>query len=258
MFFETTYYWQIVAKDEPGATNTSPVWSFTTIANDPPYEPSNPSPENGATDVDIDADISWTGGDPNPGDTVTYDIYLDIKTPPDIFVRNHPDTTYDLQGMSFNTRYYWQIVAKDNNGAETEGPIWNFITISNTNQPPGMPGVNGPSLVKVKVETDFEFWAVDPDVEDVYIRVMWGDGDGTGWQGPYLSGEKVTFSHAWMKPFTAYVIKVTAKDINDAEGPEKSWPIFVGMPRNVHTFNGVFDNFIQNFRDILRYFILNI
>ncbi len=249
MFFEMTYYWQIVAKDEPGAITEGPIWSFTTGSNDPPYVPSNPSPPDGATDVDIDADISWTGGDPNPGDTVTYDIYLDIKTPPDIFIRDHPDTTYNLQGMSYNTRYYWQIVAKDNNGEETEGPIWYFITRSDINRPPGLPGIDGPTLVPVNVETDFEFWASDPDGDNVYIKVSWGDGEGTGWQGPYSSGEKITLSHAWIKPLMPYVIKAKAKDVNDEEGPEASFPIFITMSKSVQINRVVLYNHIKTIRE---------
>lgn len=39
--------------------------------NEAPYEPSNPSPANGATGVSTTTDLSWTGGDPNGNDTVT-------------------------------------------------------------------------------------------------------------------------------------------------------------------------------------------
>jgi hypothetical protein len=249
MFFETTYYWQIIAKDEPGAVTEGPVWSFTTGTNDPPYVPSNPSPPNGATDVDIDADISWSGGDPNPGDTVTYDIYLDIESPPDIFVRDWPEETYNLEGMSYNTRYYWKIVAKDNNDEESEGPIWYFITRTDTNRPPGLPGIDGPTLVPVNEETNFEFWATDPDGDDVYIKVLWGDGDGTGWQGPYSSGQHITLSHAWDRPFTPYIIKATAKDVNEDEGPEASFPIYITMSKSLQRNQINILKFIINFQE---------
>ena len=46
------------------------------ISNHPPYIPSNPLPSDGKTNVDKNKILSWSGGDPDSGDTVTYDIYI--------------------------------------------------------------------------------------------------------------------------------------------------------------------------------------
>jgi len=99
-----------------------------TAINNPPYMPSDPDPEDGATSVDIDADLSWTGGDPDTGDTITYDIYFGTTSPPPKVVSNQTGTTYDPGTMSYSTTYYWKIVAWDNHDAYTEGPIWEFTT----------------------------------------------------------------------------------------------------------------------------------
>jgi len=64
-------------------------------SNQPPYTPSGPYPENGATGVSTDADLSWIGGDPDPGDTVTYDVYFGDSSPPQCVVNNQSDTSYD-------------------------------------------------------------------------------------------------------------------------------------------------------------------
>ncbi|MCP4710016.1 MAG: hypothetical protein GY869_15440, partial [Planctomycetes bacterium] len=60
---------------ESGCVNAPPT-------NSPPFTPSNPTPAHQAVRIPvldeglpIDVAVSWTGGDPNPWDTVVYDIY---------------------------------------------------------------------------------------------------------------------------------------------------------------------------------------
>ena len=128
MNYNTTYYWQIVTWDNHNASTASLIWNFTTTANHPPNEPSDPDPEDGATDVDIDADLSWTGGDPDPGDTITYDVYFGTTSPPPKVAGSQTATSYDPGTLDYSTTYYWQIVSWDSQGASTEGQIWHFTT----------------------------------------------------------------------------------------------------------------------------------
>ena len=123
--YNTTYSWYAVA-DDGEYTNQSDTWNFTTTANHPPNEPSNPNPEDDATDVDIDADLSWTGGDPD-GDDVTYDVYFGTTSPPPN-VGSQTATSYDPGPLDYSRKYYWQIISWDSQGASTEGPIWHFTT----------------------------------------------------------------------------------------------------------------------------------
>jgi len=95
--------------------------------NSPPYEPSEPIPENNSINVNIDTNISWTGGDPDE-DTVTYDIYFGTTNPPSKIASNHTETTFELDLMDYNTTYYWQIVAWDYYVPCKKGPIWSFTT----------------------------------------------------------------------------------------------------------------------------------
>src|SRR5262249_52444192 len=53
----TTYFWQIVARNSAGSTPGS-VWSFTTSAA-PPATPNAPSPANGATGVAATVTLTW-------------------------------------------------------------------------------------------------------------------------------------------------------------------------------------------------------
>ena len=101
--------------------------------NNPPNTPSNPSPANHATGVSINADLSWSGGDPDAGDTVTYDVYFGISATPPLVSNDQLATTYDPGALSYNNKYYWQIVATDNHGASTTGPLWDFTTLGEWN-----------------------------------------------------------------------------------------------------------------------------
>ena len=126
---ETTYYWQIASWDNHNAQTAGPIWNFTTKVNSPPNEPKDPDPEDGATGVDIDAELSWNCIDPD-GHTLTYDVYLEANNPtPNVLVSNdQSETSYDPGTLDYEITYYWQIIASDEYDASTEGPIWRFTT----------------------------------------------------------------------------------------------------------------------------------
>jgi len=96
--------------------------------NNPPNTPSNPSPADYATGVSVDADLSWTGGDPDVGDTVSYDVYLDTTDATTQVSDDQSATTYDPGTLNDGTKCYWKIVATDNHAASTSGPVWDFTT----------------------------------------------------------------------------------------------------------------------------------
>jgi len=110
------------------------------LQNTPPNIPSSPSPANHATDGSINADLSWTGGDPDAGDIVTYDVYFGTSpTEPMAMVsHNQTGTSYAPGTLAYNTTYYWKIVATDNHGASTTGPLWDFTTVHEA-EVPGTP-----------------------------------------------------------------------------------------------------------------------
>jgi len=130
----TTYYWQIVAKDHSLSTE-GPVWQFRTL-NQVPNIPASPFPLNyRSIESTNPITLSWTGGDPD-GDAVTYDVYLEAgNSDPDILVSNDQSSTSFLTGtLNSNTIYYWKIIAMDSRGAITTSPIWQF-TIMDPLQP---------------------------------------------------------------------------------------------------------------------------
>jgi hypothetical protein len=102
---------------------------FIQVTGYSPYVPTNPSPGEGASGIGLLSPVlSWTGGDPDSGDTVIYDFYFGRSDPPKLKATDLADTTYVLGNLNCYTTYYSKIVARDNHGAETEGPLWSFTT----------------------------------------------------------------------------------------------------------------------------------
>lgn len=123
--FGTTYFWQITASNTAGSA-VSPIWNFTTVPPTTPGTPSNPSPATSATDVAVTSALSWSA-------TVNTDAYTvkfgTINPPPTVGTVTTP--TYDPPGnLAFSTTYFWQIIATNNQGGSTAGPIWTFSTIA--------------------------------------------------------------------------------------------------------------------------------
>jgi len=105
--------------------------------NNPPNEPYNPSPPNGAADIDIEADISWDCNDPDGG-ALRYDVYFGSTSSPPLVASKQSEKSYDPGTMDYETTYYWKIIAWDNHNASTSGPTWSFNIREKTtqNQPP--------------------------------------------------------------------------------------------------------------------------
>jgi len=93
--------------------------------------------------------------------------------------------------------------------------------------PPSPPTITGPAKGKVGVATEYNFTTIDPDGDQVYYYIDWGDHTNSSWIGPYVSGDEIAQSHTWSKKGT-YTIKAKAKDIY---GNESDWgTLSVKMP----------------------------
>jgi uncharacterized repeat protein (TIGR01451 family) len=75
---------------------------------------------------------------------VTYDVYLEANdsSPDNLICNDVSSTTCDPGTLSYDTHYYWRVVANGLNGPTT-GPVWGFtteeagadLTISKTDEP---------------------------------------------------------------------------------------------------------------------------
>jgi hypothetical protein len=97
--------------------------------NHPPYPPYYPVPADGAAGVDLNVDLVWSAGDPDAGDVATYDVYFGTATPPALVSGGQTAATYDPGLLAVDTTYYWQVVAWDEHGLSSSGPVWSFLTL---------------------------------------------------------------------------------------------------------------------------------
>ena len=142
MTYNTTYYWQVNAKNA-GGTTAGPIWSFTTAPQPAPVAVTNIAPVNNATSININGEeLSWAFG----ANTNEYQLMFGTSSTPATVVVDFTSTlatTYALAGLTYNTTYYWQVNAK-NAGGTTAGPVWSFTTAIGTgiNNPLGAEGIH--------------------------------------------------------------------------------------------------------------------
>jgi hypothetical protein len=248
--FDTTYYWQIISWDIFEYSTEGPIWSFTTEENQPPYEPSDPDPPDESTDISIDEILKWTGGDPNSGDTVTYDVYFGTSSPPPLVDEDLTQTAYDPGTMELGITYYWQIVSEDSQAETTDGPIWSFTTEEEPNDPPTAPEIDGPDTGKAGIELCWTFHSDDPNGHQVKYIIDWGDEDSdeTSFNNPCTPVEAC---HTYDEDGT-YIITASAEDEKGAESGENTFEVTI--PRNRKVFHLIIQRFFDRYPNIFSLF----
>ena len=195
----TTYYWKIVAKDNQGASTAGPLWNFSTISvggNNPPNQPSNPNPVNGSINQPVNLTLTWSCTDPD-GDPLTYDVYFGTNNNPPLVSGNQSNASYDPGQLNNSTTYYWKIVASDNQGASTSGPLWNFSTEAGSDITP-------PELIGVQI------------VEPTQVALDFSepiDGSQVGNLGNYIISEQIQVLDAELNATQQRIILTTDQHI---------------------------------------------
>jgi len=160
------------------------------------------------------------------------------------------------KGLSTGGNYWSDYKGKDDNGdgigdtpykiqGTTDKDNYPFINQNGwSSHAPTKPTINGPSSGTKNTKYEYTFYSTDPDKDNVYYWIEWGDGDNTGWIGPYSSGETIKKTHKWSNS-GIYTIKAKAKDTGNAES---NWgSMTITMPKtkrfNIDFFERVFSIF---------------
>jgi hypothetical protein len=224
-----TYYWRLVAIDEPHSSTTTAIMAFTTPLNMPPTSSSNPIPADNSVGTALNPVLSWLASDQDD-QAVTCDVYFGASSSPPLAAQGRvkePDGFFRFtpNSLSLDQRYYWRVDVRDHAGLTTSGATWTFTT--GPNHPPVMPSEpNPPNGAILDTSPTKLTWreSMDEDGQSAIYLVYFGD----TYPPPFLntSGSIPVNSLA---PRHQYFWRVVAFDGADyTVGP--TWSFFVGGP----------------------------
>jgi hypothetical protein len=131
----------------------------------------------------------------------------------------------------------------DDDNGDDSGSVYVFCQ----NQKPNQLNINGPTYGTAGTAYTYTFNSVDPDDDDLYFYILWGDGYIESWDGPQASGTDFSHAHTYNKQ-GLYTIEAKAKD---TFGAESGWStMIVNMHKN-KAINRPFQNFIQSNPNLL-------
>ncbi len=123
-----------ITKFEPGAVvingTTSLVFELklATTNNKPPSSPVLVSPADNVTNQSLEVNLAWTTTDPEK-DVLTYEITLRNDKNSDVIVYSDISATnYTLTGLTYSTKYYWQLSASDGINSPVISAVKSFTT----------------------------------------------------------------------------------------------------------------------------------
>jgi hypothetical protein len=184
-----------------------------------------PTPTNGSTNNPLSLTWSIPISDPN-GDLFTWTIQCSNGQTNSGTGATNGNKTLALSGLAYSTEYKVWVNATDPDGSGQYTRRWYTFT-TNVNQPPNPPTITGPVKAKIKIATAYNFTTTDPNNDNVYYFIDWGDHTNSSWIGPYPTGNEITQSHTWSTK-GSYTIKAKAKDIY---GNESDWgTLKISMP----------------------------
>jgi hypothetical protein len=211
----------------------------------PPDTPSIPSGETAGL---IDEEYSYyTSSNDDDFDWIAYRF--------DFGNRLTDWTMYTAPGIGNSADNIWSVAgtyqvkaqAKDLHGSTSDWSSPLVVVISSGgNNPPDKPSTpSGTSNGKAGTSYTYSSNSHDIDGDQLYYLFDWGDGNDSGWKGPYNSGDIISESHIWDIQGT-YPIKVKAKDLYDEESVWSD-SLSVSMPKSINNFYPWLFRLIQRF-----------
>jgi len=211
------YFWKVVAKTltltaESEAVNFYLIDGMT----------KNPLPSDKATEVSIDASLSWETNQVE-GSDYTYSVYFAEGNVPALVQEDLTQNSFDPGDLKNGTKYSWKIVVKA--GSQTkESPVWSFTTIPDpANNAPTKPGTPTPEdeAVDQAVDVQLSWQCSDPDGDTLEYDIYFGSNTNP----PLITSGHAsqTLDPGILSKGTTYYWKVVAKDGRGGVAESDKW-----------------------------------
>jgi hypothetical protein len=175
--YDTTYHWYAVASDAEYDSPSS-TWIFTTMLdpgiNHPPDKPTNPSPGDGATGVNLNPVLNVDVYDQD-GDNLDVEFYNasdDSLIGEVTGVTSGSTATLAWNDLSYATTYQWYTKVSDYEFENTSA-TWSFTTRNeNINKPPNAPTNPSPQngATGVSLNPTLSVYVSDPDADMLDVK----------------------------------------------------------------------------------------
>jgi len=100
------------------------------------------------------------------------------------------------------------------------------------------PSISGPLSGKPNIEYEYTFITNDPEGDQIWLYIDWGDDNPDEWIGPYNSSQEVYVSHKW-NDSGEYNIKARSKDRWHQSSWSEIYEVIIGnRPPDAPTING--------------------
>ncbi len=129
--FSNPLTYTVTAEDGSTATYTISIFILVTPNSSPlDFELIAPTDSGPNAFISVLPILSWNASTDPDGDTVTYDLYLNVGTTADqLYAENLTDTSFEVsERLALLQEYAWRVVAKDPKGATTSSTTSDFST----------------------------------------------------------------------------------------------------------------------------------
>jgi parallel beta-helix repeat protein len=171
-------------------------------------------------------------------------------------IENDIQNGYDICSNTWDNSKegnYWDDYEGEDNNGDGIGDIPYTIVgnttednypLMNINEIPSKPSIDGPVNVKIGEEYEYLFTVNDPNDDEIFIYVNWGDNTNSNWIGPYESGEVINILHSWSEE-GKFIISARGRDSHEYYGFSATKEIH--NQRNRVILSAFFTNLFERF-----------